>query len=159
MIIFGGIGFAGMNETFNADNGIYMNVLSRADENKESSKFLALYEKVTMALADKNLIILSHMPMKDWGGKDIKAKEGIVYVNGHSHWNYFFDDGKKRIYADNQVGYKGKRLSFKKFFVNSDYDWFAGYEDGIYEISKDDYEIFYRGIGEMVTLNRRFDKL
>lgn len=80
-------------------------------------------------------------------------------MSGHSHRNYFFDDGKTRIYTDNQVGYKGKRGSFKKLFINSDYDWFADYDDGIYEISKDDYETFYRGINEMVTINRQFDKL
>lgn len=57
------------------------------------------------------------MPMEDWGGRDIKAKYGIVYVSGHSHRNYFFDDGKTRIYANNQVGYKGKRVSFKKLFM------------------------------------------
>lgn len=34
-------------EEFNADNGVYMNVLNRAQEKKESSKFLNLYEEVT----------------------------------------------------------------------------------------------------------------
>lgn len=42
-----------------------MNVLNRAHEKKESSKFLNLYEEVTSSLANRNLIILSHMPMED----------------------------------------------------------------------------------------------
>lgn len=159
IIIFGGIGFAGMNDEFNADNGIYMDVLDRKGEKTESTKFLLLYEKVTASLQDKNLVILTHMPMKDWGGGEMHAKEGVVYINGHSHRNYYYDDGKKRIYADNQVGYKGKRLSLKQVPTNFNYDWFADYKDGIYEIAKEDYEKFYRGVGEALFLNRQYEKL
>lgn len=159
IIIFGGIGFAGMNGEFNADNGIYMNVLDKEGELRETTKFLTLYEKVTTALRGKNLIILTHMPMKDWGGQEIHVNEGFVYVNGHSHRNYFYDDGKKRIYADNQVGYRGKRVSFKQVAVDFNFDWFTDYKDGIYEITKKDYENFYCGIGEGVTFNRQYEKL
>ena len=159
IVIFGGIGFAGMNTEFNADDGIYMDVLDRNDECNESRKFLALYKKVTTALKGKNLIILTHMPMRDWGGPEIHAEEGFVYINGHNHRNYFYDDGKKRIYADNQVGYKGGRLSFKQVAIDFNFDWFADYKDGIYEITKKDYETFYRGIGEVLTFNRQYEKL
>lgn len=159
IIIFGGIGFAGMNNEFNADNKIYMNVLDRNTEYKETKKFLTLYEKVTNSLKGKNLIILTHMPMSDWGGSDIQAKVGFVYINGHNHRNYFYDDGKKRIYADNQVGYRGKRLSFKQVAVDFEFDWFADYEDGIYEITRDDYINFYHGIGEDITFNRQYEKI
>ena len=159
VIIFGGVGFAGMNNEFNADNGIYMDVLDREEEYAESAKFLALYEKVTSALKGKNLIVFTHMPMRDWGGEDMHAKEGVVYVNGHSHRNFFFDDGKKRIYADNQVGYNGRRISFKQVAIDFNYDWFADYNDGIYQITKEDYENFYRGIGEGLTFNRQYEKL
>ena len=157
--IFGGVGFAGMNEEFNAKDGIYMDVLDREREAFESNKFLMLYEKVTNILKDKNLVVLTHMPMKDWGGCDIHAKNGIVYINGHSHRNFFYDDGNKRIYADNQVGYKGKKLSLKQVSIDFNYDWFADYKDGIHEINKHDYEKFYRGIGECLTFNRQYEKL
>ena len=159
VIIFGGIGFAGMNSEFNANNGIYMNVLDRKKEVAESTKFFALYEKVTSALKGKNLVVLTHMPMKDWGGSEMHAKEEVVYVSGHSHRNYFYDDGKERIYADNQVGYRGKTVSFKQVSVDFGYDWFSDYKDGIYEITKEDYENFYRGVGEGLSFNRRFEKL
>ena len=159
VIIFGGIGFAGMSEEFNANNGIYEDVLDREDEKNESTKFLTLYEKITKALQNRNLIVFTHMPMKDWGGVDMHAKEGVVYVNGHSHRNYFYDDGKKRIYADNQVGYRGRRLSLKQVAINFDFDWFEDYKDGIYEITKEDYENFYRGVGEGLTFNRQYEKL
>ncbi len=159
LIIFGGTGFAGANVSFNADNGIYMTVLSRAQEQIESKKFLSLYEKVTNALHGKNVIILTHMPLKDWAGPDAHTKKGFVYVNGHNHKNYFFDDGNKRIYADNQIGYNGKRLSLKTLSINMDYDWFSDFRDGIYSITKDDYQNFYHGIGEFVTLNREFENI
>lgn len=159
VIIFGGIGFAGKNEEFNAINGIYGGALNRESEISESKKFFALYEKVTTALKGMNLIVLTHMPMKDWGGEDAYAKEGVVYVNGHSHRNYLYDDGKKRIYADNQIGYKGKRISFKQLSMNFEYAWFADYKDGIYEITREDYENFYRGIHEGINFKRKFSKL
>ncbi len=159
LIIFGGIGFAGMNDEFNADEGIYMDVLDRDGEKAQSTKFLTLYEKVVSALRGRNLIVMTHMPKRDWGGKNIEAQDGVVYVSGHDHRNYFHDDGKKRIYADNQIGYTGKSLSFKQIAVDINYDWFADYKDGIYEISRDDYANFYRGIGECLTFNRQYEKL
>ena len=158
LIIFGGTGFAGKNMEFNADVGLYLTILSREDEIAESNKFYNLYEKVTESLKGMNLIVLTHMPIRDWGG-DIHAKEGVVYVNGHSHRNYFYDDGKKRIYADNQIGYNGKRVNFKTISIDFGYNWFADYKDGIYEITKEDYEKFYRGISEGLTFNREFANL
>lgn len=157
-IVFGGIGFSGKNDSFNANNGIYMSVLNRREEIIESDKFYSLYKKVSSSLFDRNVIVLTHMPMIDWAGTT-DTVDGFIYVSGHNHRNYFFDNGKKRIYADNQVGYRGKNISLKKISADFDYDWFADYNDGIYEISKYDYEKFYRGIGEGVTFNREYEKL
>ena len=47
----------------------------------------------------------------------------------------------------------------KSFYINLDYEWFSDYHDGIHEITRLDYEQFYRGIGEGVTFNRQFEKL
>ena len=99
------------------------------------------------------------MPMKDWGGIDIHAKEGVIYVNGHSHRNYFYDNGIKRIYADNQVGYLGKKLVMKQIAIDLNFDWFIDYNDGIYEITREDYIEFYHGINETVDFNRDYEKL
>ena len=159
ILIFGGIGFAGKNEEFNANDGIYMGILDRENEINETNKFVKLYEKVTEALKDRNLIVFTHMPMKDWGGPNIHAKDKIVYINGHSHRNFYYDDGIKRIYADNQVGYKGKNISLKQVGIDFSYDWFADYKDGIYEITKKDYVMFYRGINENLTFNRQYSKI
>lgn len=158
LIIFGGIGFAGKNSNFNANSGIYLNVLNREEEINESNNFFRLYEKVTESLKGMNLIVMTHMPLKDWAGHE-KYKDGIIYVSGHNHRNYYNDDGKIRIYADNQLGYKGKNINFKSFSVELGYNWFNDYKDGIYEISREDYIKFYRGINENVTFNRDFVNL
>lgn len=157
LIIFGGLGFSGKNDEFNANFGIYRDTLTREQEIEESNRFESLYLKVVNYLYDKNVIIFTHMPMEDWTFND--CTKGFVYVSGHSHRNYFFDDGIKRIYSDNQIGYKGKNVKMKHLSVSMDYDWFSDYKDGIYEITKTDYENFYRGIGEGLTFNRQFDKL
>lgn len=76
LIIFGGIGFAGKNSNFNANSGIYLNVLNREEEINESNNFFQLYEKVTESLKGMNLIVMTHMPLKDWAGHE-KYKDGI----------------------------------------------------------------------------------
>ena len=157
LVIFGGLGFAGRNDLFNANQGIYRNIISREQEIKESNIFEKLYIKVANSLYDKNVIVLTHMPMKDWSNK--KICRGFVYINGHNHKNFFKDDGIERIYSDNQIGYKQKEVHMKHLSINRDYDWFSDYGDGIYEISKNDYENFYRGIRERLSFNRQFKKL
>lgn len=159
IVIFGGLGFAGMNDEFNANDGIYMDVLNRNDEIGESKKFLGLYQKVVSALRGKNLIVLTHMPMKDWGGSDLRPERGVVYVSGHDHRNHYFDDGESRVYADNQIGYKRKSVAFKQIPIDRNYDWFADYRDGVFEIDKEDYVAFYWGINEPISFNWEFEKL
>ena len=39
------------------------------------------------------------------------------------------------------------------------YDWFSDYKDGIYEINRNDYINFYRGIEEYIDFNREFRQL
>ena len=157
LIIFGGIGFAGKNEEFNANFGIYRKTISRKQEVEQSNLFESLYSKIVDALYDKNVIIFTHMPINDWTTN--KYNKGFVYVSGHNHKNYFHDDGVERVYSDNQIGYKQKNLYMKNFSINIGYDWFSDYKDGIYEISKEDYILFYKGIGERLSFNRQYYKL
>lgn len=158
LIIFGGMGFAGNNTTFNANQGIYRGAVDRELEIKECEKFNELHRKVSRALYDKNVIVFTHMPIDDWL-LDKKTTDGFVYVNGHRHINKYFDDGKTRIYSDNQIGYKRKEVALKHFSINMDYDWFSDYPDGIHEITAEDYRLFYRGINEYVGFNRSFAKI
>lgn len=156
-VLFGGTGFAGANHLFNANAGIYQAAIDRNEEITESKKFFGLYEKVVEAAAGHNLIVATHMPMSDWGATD--SADGVVYISGHTHKNYCFDDGRKRIYADNQIGYKGKTASLKQLIAYYGYDWFQDYSDGIYEIKKSDYYAFGRGILGWSSLSREVKKL
>ena len=158
VILFGGIGYAGKNYEFNADAGLYEGTMLRVEEIKESNLFFSLYEKVTDALIGMNLIVVTHMPLKDWT-EDTCGKNGVIYINGHTHKNYFYYNEHKRIYADNQIGYKNKNIKFKKFSVNLSFDLFINYKDGIYNISRNDYEKFYAGINEKITFTKEFKKL
>lgn len=158
VILFGGMGFSGYNQDFNANNGIYRNTLSREDERIETSTFESLYEKVCDCLSDRNVIIITHMPFTDWHNNPSYHKN-FVYVNGHNHRNYFYDDGITRIYSDNQVGYTGEHPILKYLYIDNTYDWFSEYEDGIYLISREDYVNFYRGKNLTITFNRDINKL
>lgn len=158
IVIFGGVGFAGCNDQFNALNDIYRCCVERKKEIEFSNNFSELYLKIGKALFDKNVIILTHMPLSDWC-KNNTIFDKFIYVSGHNHKNNFYDDGNKRIYSDNQIGYSAKEAHLKKISMNKCYDWFCEYKDGIYEISRDDYVTFYRGINQYIAFNRSFSKL
>ena len=157
-ILFGGIGFSGYNQEFNANNGIYRATFSREDELSESKIFEALYDRVCDCLSDKNIIVLTHMPFTDWH-KDGFRQNDFVYVSGHNHKNDFYDDGITRIYADNQAGYHTEHPKLKYFYIDNMYDWFSDYEDGIHTITREDYINFYRGKNLSLTFNRDINKL
>lgn len=154
-IIFGGLAFAGKNMQFNAEQFIYRNVLNRQQEIIESERFEALYNKICSCLSTRKVIILSHTPKSDWSGSK-ELQKGFIYVNGHSHKNYFYDDGEYRIYADNQIGYYSKSLAAKFFYIDREYDIFERYHDGIYEITKEEYIEFYRG--KNILMSYSYDK-
>ncbi|MDY3796452.1 MAG: metallophosphoesterase [Agathobacter sp.] len=157
-VIVGGTGFSGCNIDFNAQNGIYRDIISRREEIEESKKFNDLYERVLPILKNVNTIIFTHMPMIDWRGMN-DYENNFIYVSGHTHKNYFFDDGEIKIYSDNQVGYTNENIRLKKIVFDGKYDWFAFYEDGIHLITRDDYINFYRGKNITINFNRKIHKL
>lgn len=158
LAILGGIGFSGYNEEFNANDGIYRSTVDRNTEIQESKKFEQLYDKLTDVLAEKNTVIFTHTPKKDWCA-DANYHDDFVYVSGHTHRNMFFDDGVKRIYADNQIGYSNESPHLKSFLMNGEYDYFSDYEDGIYEITSQEYQDFSRGKNISMTFNRQINIL
>ena len=158
LVILGGVGFSGYNEKFNANDGVYRAAVDRNTEIQESKKFEHLYDKLTDVLAKKNTVIFTHMPKKDWC-VDANCHDDFVYVSGHTHKNMFFDDGVKRIYADNQIGYRNESPHLKNFLMDGEYDYFGDYEDGIYEITSQEYQDFYRGKNISMTFNRQVNKL
>lgn len=158
LVILGGLGFSGYNEKFNANNGVYRATIDRNTEIQESKKFEQLYNKLTDILAKKNTVILTHTPKKDWC-VDANCHDNFVYVSGHTHRNMFFDDGVKRIYADNQIGYRNESPHLKSFLMDGEYDYFDDYEDGIYQITSQEYQDFSRGKNISMTFNRQVNIL
>lgn len=193
LIFFGGTGFAGYNQFFNADTGLYRhnNTIgyNRDIEFKETQRFEKLYTKIASAFQGKSTVIMTHMPLPDWykpawehrledyakdkqGETEYRSdhpndnigtysiyQQGFIYTNGHTHRNYYYDDGLVRIYADNQFGYNKNDPSawphLKYFEVDKAIDYFADYDDGIYEISADEYRIFYRCKNINMDFNRK----
>ena len=50
-----------------------------------------------------------------------------------------------RVYSDNQIGYHNDSPHLKTFLIDNDYDCFSDYGDGIFEITSEQYNDFYRG--------------
>lgn len=153
LIILGGTGFAANNEEFNANYGIYRGTVGREEEIALSNRFNTLYERIVNIANDLNVIVLTHMPKKDWGSDEYVPN--WIYVNGHTHRNQLILDGKKRVYADNQIGYKRKSMYMKRFMVNFTYDSFRDYEDGIHPITHNQYRDYYYGLWKPVGMNRQ----
>lgn len=157
-VILGGLGFSGYNRKFNADNGIYRKSVDRRMEIKESKKFEDLYNRLHCILTNKNTIILTHTPKKDWCS-EARYDKNFVYVSGHTHRNFFHDDGEYRVYSDNQIGYHNDNPHLKAFLIDNDYDCFADYNDGIFSITREQYNEFYRGKNISMTFQRDVNKL
>lgn len=157
-VIFGGLGFSGYNLEFNANNGIYQMSIDRETEIKETKKFEELYNYLLPILIEKNSIVLTHTPKKDWCSNPNPDKK-ISYISGHTHKNFFYDDGEYRVYSDNQVGYHNENFHLKMLLIDSDYDYFYDLNDGIYEITDEQYNDFYRGKNIFVTFQREVNVL
>ena len=52
------------------------------------------------------------------------------------------------------MGYAEQHFRMKSFRFVNEYDYFAEYADGIYDITVDDYINFYRGVNRMAKCNR-----
>ncbi len=153
LMIFGGVGFSGYNADFNATHGIYRNTITSIEDDLQYTRQSELiYNKLYDALYKDKLIILSHMPPKDWITR--KLVPNWIYVNGHTHKNYYIRSEECTIYADNQMGYKSKSIGLKYFKIGFHYDIFKYYVDGIYHITKPQYMEFNHGNGIQCTFNR-----
>lgn len=153
LTMFGGIGFSGENKDFNANHGIYREAIISLEIDKQYTKaFTNVYDKVKVALSSTKLVILTHMPYADWSIENPIAN--WIYVCGHTHKNEYFIDENKTFYADNQIGYYTKSMGLKHFELTTHYDIFLDYEDGIYEISREQYLDFNRGLNVTITFNQ-----
>jgi calcineurin-like phosphoesterase family protein len=156
LIVLGGVGFSGLNERFNASNGIYRDTIGREEEIERSEAFENLYRRANSAFGDKKVIVLTHMPMRDWTSD--KPNPKWVYISGHTHKNYAEKAEEGTFLADHQVGYEGRDYLPGYFPLEMEIDHFADYKDGKYGITLDDYLKFYRCHGVFLGMKRdRFD--
>lgn len=103
LIIFGGLGFAGYNPRFCAEQRIYRNTMNREQEFIESDKINCIYSLIKPLLKDRGIVV-THTPKRDWC-RSSKLSNGIVYVSGHTHKRKRVEKNGCREYADNQIGY------------------------------------------------------
>lgn len=156
LIIFGGTGFSGYNLNFNATHGIYRNTISSWQSDlKYTQQSELVYNKIREVFFEDKVIVLSHMPPKDWSKNDLVSN--WIYVNGHTHNNYYIESDKYTVYADNQMGYTSKNIGLKYFKTSLHYDIFKYYSDGIYHITKAQYMDFNDGNGMRCTFNKNVD--
>lgn len=154
IIFFGGLGFSGRNEEFNAHNGIYLSAITRGKEIAESEKIAKLHEIVCSAAQNHTLIVCTHCPTRDWTDeKDLSP--GVYYISGHTHKNYYVEDDIYNQYEDNQIGYHSHHQNHLKYFnVNGTFDIFADTEDGIHMITAEQYVDFNIGKNIRLSCNR-----
>lgn len=162
LILLGGIGFSGLDPRFNAAMGLYgMNPpnpagmpiprLSAEEDAEQSRRFRALHDKLLHSAADKQVIIVSHTPMSNWSNDPYNPN--WVYISGHTHQNSLIlqEDGPT-VLSDNQVGYKPRPWHFNAFTHHGRYNPFAGWSDGIFDISEEQYVDFNKGQG--IAMNK-----
>lgn len=156
ILIVGGVGFAGCNPYFNAENGVYKNALNREQEILETQKWKETYFSALQYAKEQNsiLIVLTHNPISDWNEYS-RGDSGCVYINGHSHRNNIYHDEERNIhvFANNQVGYYGMTIQFKNACIYNRVNPFAKYDDGCYKITSSEYLQFYDYIQENISGN------
>ncbi len=158
---FGGIGFSGCHEWFNADAGIYDETVDRNREIKESRRFNDLYDKICRCSNGSKVIVVTHMPKKHWSGNNDRQK-GFIYIYGHNHINKYFITSEYQVYGDNQIGYYGYAHTLpclKYFTLNTCTDPFKLFDDGIYEITKGQYDYFLKSKNIFSQVKREFYKI
>lgn len=115
-IIFGGIGYSGLNKQFNAVNypRLYAGTINSLNEPEYSLRFDNLYKHIVHLrnsgyFCQKPCFCVTHMPVSDWHSGAVVSD--ICHISGHTHDNVL--DTKQKIYSDNQIGYKYCKWQFK----------------------------------------------
>lgn len=150
ILIVGGLGFAALNSTFNADQGIYGASIDRSEEVRQCEEWQEVLKKA-IEIAKKHhcaLVILSHTPISDWMEKPENLSNCFVF-SGHTHRNIAYGgENNTFVFADNQVGYSSEKLCFKKAILHAPRNPFAADPDGFREISCEEYKEYYRYVEE-----------
>lgn len=151
LIVLGGIGFSGLKQHYNAELGLYRSAVTTLEEDKAlSNRFRFVYDKLNRCAGDMQVIVLTHTPVSNW--TDEPCNPNWIYVNGHTHQNSFIHNPNGiTVLSDNQVGYKPTKWKLNCFYIDGWYDPFKSMTDGIYEISSEMYDDFYRARGIMMS--------
>ncbi|MCM1508454.1 MAG: hypothetical protein NC177_15190 [Ruminococcus flavefaciens] len=147
LVVLGGIGFSGLNERFNATRGLYSAAVTTLREDEEQSeRFASVYDKMLRCASEIQVIVLTHTSVSDWLSVDVNPN--WIYINGHTHHNSLIRKSNgTTILSDNQVGYTPTKWKLNSFSVAGWYDPFKDMDNGIHEITSDDYMDFNRGRG------------
>lgn len=146
-LLLGGIGFSGLNPIYNAKLGLYGAAVSTEEEIVRSKRFRAVYEKVLASARDIPVIVLTHTQMADWSDAQYNSK--WIYVSGHTHQNtYLLQHDGTAVFSDNQIGYKPQPWHLNNFTIDMrTYDPLKDYQNGIHQITREQYVEFNRGQG------------
>ena len=152
ILIVGGLGFAGRNLSFNANQGIYGTAVNRAEELRRCEEWNKCVHKAA-GLARENhcsLVVLSHTPVSDWL-EHPEELENCILFSGHTHRNTAYGgENNTFIFADNQIGYKGNNYQFKEAVLYLPRNPFASDPDGYREITCTEFKEYYRYVREMI---------
>ena len=157
--IYGALGFAGKNKIFNYENGIYRDApIDRIKEIEQSDLVEKMHDFLTIKMPKtKKLIFVTHNPKTDWS--DNIRKDNWFYINGHTHKNSVIFEKDEKILEDNQIGYYSNSYGFKNFSLKNNINIFEYYQDGIYEINREQYINFYRHQNKGIKFNREYKKI
>lgn len=151
LILLGGIGFSGLNQRFNAENGLYSFTVTTIEDDKAlSDQFKLIYDKIMRCASDMQVIVLTHTPVYDWLDEPTNPK--WIYINGHTHQNSVIrkKDGTT-ILSDNQIGYKPSMWKLNSFEISGWYDTLKDMPDGVRVITSNEYKDFWNGRGVSVS--------
>ena len=153
-MILGGLGYSGRNPKFNADMGLYREVLDMREDVARSKRFEAVHDKLAACAGDKRVVVLTHSPVQNW--LEGMPNDNWIYINGHTHQNGMIaEEGGPVVLFDNQIGYEPKAWHLNSVELEfARYDPFDKWEDGIHAITSLQYREFYRNRGETMEFRR-----
>lgn len=148
-IVYGGVGFAGYNDVFNATRIRSTTGFTREDELCETKFFESGYKKALdhAVQSSKCFICLSHYPVNSCIQKTDKE---AIYFSGHTHRNSSLLTQDTLWIFDNQIGNRVESFLFKQYGTCVTPNPFISYEDGYYEITLTQYLQYQTYINERV---------
>ena len=160
-MIIGSTGYAANNSLYNASTGLYQKAINSAEEEKLTRKWQRQFKQALKKAKqdNKTLIVLTHNPPRDWLDSSINISNCMLFC-GHDHRNTWDRNESHNYYlfANNQIGYDGTAIKFKKAYLYSFYNPYAPYKDGYYKTNEQEYLAFCHYIGEYIEGTKQIHK-